>query len=119
MIKFDSTEQLCFHDCNLVKILNSSNEINLHIENIYADDDKYSTKILLRNVDQIKKNGVIVDKIRMETDDGELYSFYEENLDIVIDVIWHKYSPNSEEFCTYLLEGKSMMVEVYDTTRSE
>ncbi len=55
----------------------------------------------------------------METADGELYSFYEENFNIVLDIIWHKYSPNSEEFCRYLLKGENMVVEVYDTILSE
>lgn len=119
MIKSDCTDELCFHDCSLVKILSFENETKLFIEDIYAGDIKYSTNIMLKNVDEITRNGVSIDKLQMETDDGEVYSFEEQGSDIILDIIWHKYSPRSEDFCTYLIKGKNMTAKVYNTIRSE
>lgn len=95
MIKFDCAERIGFHDSILTKIINFNNGIHLYLEDVYIDEVPYSMKVSLINVEVIKKNGVLIDKLEMETDDGEIYSLHEENSEIAFDVIWHKHSPNT------------------------
>ena len=119
MTEFNFAKHISFHDSSLVRIVNIEGEIHLYVEDVYIEDVQHSMKVSLQNVKSILRIDITVDQLYMETEDGEIVRFHEENSEIIFAVIWNKYLPRSEQFCLYVFKGPDIIVEIHDSKPTE
>ena len=54
---------------------------------------EHATSVTILNIEAILKEDVAIDRLEMETEDGEIYDLYRRDNGMELIVIWNEYQP--------------------------
>ena len=107
----DDQTKISFHDASLVGIAYRDRIIFLSLEGVDVERVSTSMELAIYDAASIRRNGVLIEQIGMETDDGEIIRLLAEDGQVTLVVSWHKHGPKSHATCVYGFFGPDVRLE--------
>jgi hypothetical protein len=104
-------EGISFHDSTLLRIREVDGTTSLDFEQVYVDAEIRTASVHLYNVTTILRNGDPVDRLIMESEDGEVLDLDSTSTSLHLVVTWHD-PQRLERTRTYDIECESLSVEI-------
>ena len=96
--------KISFHEATIRNIHNINRTIIMVVDDASVESVKNSVQIELRDVMSVHRDGVLVDSLRMEKEDGEILSLITTSTGIELVVEWHDFSPLVYETRAYKVQ---------------
>lgn len=85
--------QISFHEATIREIYTFNRIITIIVDEAIVESVKSSVRIELHDVSNIDRDGVLIDSLRMEKQDGEVLSLSTTSTGIDLIVEWNDFSP--------------------------
>lgn len=92
---------ISFHGATIREIETLNRAITIVVDEAIVESVKSSVRIELRDVTSIDRDGVLIDSLTMEKEDGEVLSLSTTSTGIELVVEWHDFSPLVSETRAY------------------
>jgi hypothetical protein len=88
-----SVSKISFHESTIRDIHTLSRVITIVVNEALVESVKSSVQIELRDVMSVHRDGVLIDSLKMEKEDGEILSLSMTSTGIELVVEWNDFSP--------------------------
>ena len=92
---------ISFHDSTLTSISREGSAICLGLDSVYVNGTLRSAKVFLINVGDMTSQGLPIDDLRMEGDDGEILTLEPTEEGVKLILIWENYKTRSQVTKSY------------------
>lgn len=96
--------EISFHEATIRDIHTLDRAITIVVDEVIVESVKSSVRIELRDVTSIDRDGVLIDSLKMEKEDGEILSLSTTSTGIELVVEWHDFSPLVSETRAYKVQ---------------
>ena len=107
----DST-QISFHEATLTGIIRAVSTVSLTLEDVLVADARRSAEVAIEGVNRVLRNGVPIVDLRMEMEDGEVLTLFEESGQVVFALEWNDFKTGRQETVVYVFEGSNVVLRI-------
>lgn len=99
-----SVSKISFHESAIRDIHTLSRAITIVVDEVLVESVKSSVQIELRDVMSVHRDGVLIDSLKMEKEDGEILSLSMTSTGIELVVEWNDFSPLVSDIRAYKVQ---------------
>lgn len=94
-----------FHEATIVALSHAKGEIRLRLERVSTPDGTRNLEVVIDGVRSVLRDGVLIEELRLEREDGEILALREATDGVVFAVEWNDFSAKTQETVVYDLVG--------------
>lgn len=104
--------QVSFHEATILSASRHSDRVSLSLDDVLIGSVRVTTHTTIQNVSAVLRDGLAVESVGMEEEDGEILGLFQQEGQVVLVVQWNKFSDNTQSTVTYKLVGGEMAFHV-------
>jgi len=108
----DTEHHIGFHEATVVDVCRANREIKLSLEGVRVGGVAFAATVLLNGIRSITRDGVKVDDLVAEHDDGEVLSLEQTGTGIHLIIEWTDFKTHQSITRSYSVECDSVEVNV-------
>ena len=90
-----------FHEATVTSLAVDGSTVTIGLEGVYRDDGIQDVIVILLGVRETLVDGVLNERVAMESDDGEVLTLDQTGNLIELIVLWNEYSPRKSITVSY------------------